>query len=149
MTKNSVCCFSYLRNHTYGWIIVRNQSQESLLFIVRFCKIMIYPAVLFIFSKLYFSGLLGGEGGGEGGKRANNGWKWEKIMSVTLHISGSIYHDCDFWFTCLKWWHLQMLFSLYLRNHTLYDCGLWYICIKLWCLQQFFSFFQNSDFFGF
>ena len=28
------------------------------------------------------------------GKRAKTGLAWQKIMSVTLHISGSIHHDC-------------------------------------------------------
>ena len=37
----------------------------------------------------------------------------------------------------------------YLRNCTSYDCGFWYTCVKWWYLQQIFSVFQKSDFSGF
>ena len=37
----------------------------------------------------------------------------------------------------------------YLRNCTSYDCGFWYTRLKWWYLQQIFSFFQKSDFSGF
>ena len=39
--------------------------------------------------------------------------------------------------------------TLYLRNCTSYDCGFWYTCVKWWYLQQIFSFFQKPDFSGF
>ena len=39
--------------------------------------------------------------------------------------------------------------SPYLRNRTSRDHDFWYTCIKWWYLQQLFSFFQNSDFSGF
>ena len=39
--------------------------------------------------------------------------------------------------------------TLYLRNCTSYDCGFWYSCVKWWYLQQIFSCFQKSDFSGF
>ena len=34
----------------------------------------------------------------------------------------------------------------YLRKHTSYDCGFWYTCFKWWYLQMFSSLFQNFDF---
>ena len=100
-----------------------------------------------MFSKFRFFGLLGGW-------RAKNGPKWQKFMSVTVNISGSIYRD--FWYTCVKWWHLQVLLSFFCLSHSvsqelylIYDCGFWYICVKWWYLQQLFSFLKNSNFWVF
>ena len=53
-------------------------------FSVHLCKMMISPGVYFIFAKFRFFGLLGGQ-------KAKNGPKWQKILSVTLHISGPIH----------------------------------------------------------
>ena len=49
------------------------------------CKMIISPGNFFIFSKFWFFGLLGG-------KRAKNGPKWQKILSIALHIWGTIHH---------------------------------------------------------
>ena len=104
-------------------------------------------------------------------KRAKNGPKWQKILCCIPYLRKHTSYDCDFWYTCVKWWHFQMLFSFflnfdflivrgvkckkwpkmrknsicltpYLRNCTSYDCGSWYTCIKWWYLQQFFHFFK-------
>ena len=42
--------------------------------------------------------------------------KWPKmtILSVSLHISGTIHHDCGFWYTYIKWWCLLNIFSKFL-----------------------------------
>ena len=100
-----------------------------------------------MFSKFRFFGLLGGW-------RAKNGPKWQKFMSVTVNISGSIYRD--FWYTCVKWWHLQVLLSFFCLSHSvsqelylIYDCGFWYTCVKWWYLQQLFSFLKNANFWVF
>ena len=100
-----------------------------------------------MFSKFRFFGLLGGW-------RAKNGPKWQKFISVTVNISGSIYRD--FWYTCVKWWHLQVLLSFFCLSHSvsqepylIYDCGFWYTCVKWWYLQQLFSFLKNSNFWVF
>ena len=100
-----------------------------------------------MFSKFRFFGLLGGW-------RAKNGPKWQKFMSVTVNISGSIYRD--FWYTCVKWWHLQVLLSFFCLLHSvsqelylIYDCGFWYTCVKWWYLQQLFSFLKNANFWVF
>ena len=52
---------------------------------VHMCKIIISRGVLFIFSKSWFSRLLGSE-------KANYGPNWQKIMPVAFHISGNIHH---------------------------------------------------------
>ena len=66
----------------------RSISQEPYIiwfsFMVLMFKMIISPRVLFSFSKLWFSGLLQG-------KRAKNGTKWQKILSVALVISGTIH----------------------------------------------------------
>ena len=36
----------------------------------------------------------------------------------------------------------------YLMKHTSYDCDFWYTFVKWWHLQVVFSFFQNFDFLG-
>ena len=58
---------------------------------------MMSPGVYLLFSKCWFFWVVveGGEGGGEGAgesKRTEDGPKWQKILSKTLHISGTIYH---------------------------------------------------------
>ena len=50
------------------------------------CKMIISPGFIFIFSKIWFSGLLGGH------KKVNKSPKWQKILSVPLDISGAIHH---------------------------------------------------------
>ena len=64
----------------------------------------------FFFSKFWFLRSLGV---GVGGKRAKNGPKWQKILSASLHVSGTVHHVIGFWYTCVKWWYLQQIFSLF------------------------------------
>ena len=54
-------------------------------FMVGMCKMIISSGVFFIFLKFWFSGLLGG-------KRVKNCQKWQKILLLTLHVSGNIHH---------------------------------------------------------
>ena len=49
------------------------------------CKMIISPGGFSIFTKFWFFGLLRG-------KKAKNSPKWQKILSVVLHISGTIHH---------------------------------------------------------
>ena len=112
------------------------------------------------------------------GKRAKNGPKWQKILSVTLYISGTIHpmiviygvHVSNdnisrlfsiflkFWFFGLlgskrakKWSKIikKICCTLYFRNHTSYDLYLWYTCMyKRIISQAFFSFFSKFWFLG-
>ena len=68
--RKLLCHTLYLWSHT---------SYDSYLWLIS-------PQYLFIFSKFWFFKL-----GGVGGKREKNGPKLEKILSVTLHISGTIH----------------------------------------------------------
>ena len=64
-------------------------SQEPsviwLSFIVHVCKMIIYPGIVFIFSKFWFFRL-------SGGKKAKKGPKWPKILTIVFHISGTIHY---------------------------------------------------------
>ena len=52
---------------------------------VQMCK-MIYPAIFFVFQNFDFPGCWWGI------KKAINGLKSQKILSVAFHIPGSIHH---------------------------------------------------------
>ena len=47
---------------------------------------MTSPGIFLIFPKLWFFQVV------SGGKRAKNGPEWQKILSLMLHISGTIHH---------------------------------------------------------
>ena len=83
---------------------------------------MAYSNAFFHFFKILTFWVVKGGGGGRGG--AVKQQKWPKMTKnfVSLWISGTVRHDCGFWYTCVKWSYLQQ------------------------CL---FLFFKNSDFFGF
>ena len=68
MTRNSVCCISYLRNHT---------SCDS--FMVHICTITISSHASFIFPKIWFSGCIGC-------KRAINGPEWQEIVCFAPYL---------------------------------------------------------------
>ena len=46
-------------------------------------------------------------------KRAKSGPEWQKIMSVSLHISGTVHHMIVIFGTRVKWWYLQQFFSFF------------------------------------
>ena len=64
----------------------------------------------FYFFKILIFRIIRGRGGGV--KRAKNDPKWQEILPVSLCISGTI-HDCDFWYTFVKWWYLQQINSFF------------------------------------
>ena len=70
-------------------------SQEAyiiwLWFLVHMCKMMASPGACFIFSKLWFSGLLGG-------KKGKNWSKMTKIsVCLTWFLRSCTSYDCGFW----------------------------------------------------
>ena len=76
MTKNSVCHASYLRNHTFcDYHLCYTCVNDNI------------SRCFFHFFKVLKFRVVKGEG-----KRAKNGQKWQKILSVMLHISGAIHH---------------------------------------------------------
>ena len=95
MTKNSVCCTPYLRNHT---------SYDCHLW----CKcVKWYLQMFFSILKFWFSGFSGGW----------KGKKWPKMtknsVCVTLYLRNCTSYDCDFWYTLVKWWYLQQISSFF------------------------------------
>ena len=105
-------------------------------FVVHNCKIMIFPGLFFIFPKFWFFKLLGGQGviGQKmiwNDKKLCCSWylrnnrsydchlwytsvqdgpKWQKTISVALHISRSIHHMIVIF---AAQWHLLMLFPFF------------------------------------
>ena len=74
------------KNYIHHAPYLRNSIAFDDDFCLHLCKIMISPGIFFfIFSKFWFSGSYWG-------KRAKNGPKWQKILSVMLHISRTIHH---------------------------------------------------------
>ena len=109
-------CLSHsLSQEPYPYII-------GLSFLVLMCKIIISLDVCLMFSKLWFFGLLWGGGV----KKAKNGPKRQKVLSVMLHIS----------------------YAYIIWNYASYDSYLWYTYVKWSSLLAFFLFFQNFDILG-
>ena len=112
-------------------------------------------------------------------KRAKNGPKWPVILSVLLHISGTIHHVMVIYGTHVyndnisriffhfsKLWYLESLgwvkgqkmtqnnknFSVSLLiSGTIHhmNCDFWYTWVKWWYVHYFFHFFSKSCFFDF
>ena len=106
MTKIYVCCTLYFRNHI---------SYDLHLCYTRMCKRIVSPGNFFIFfyKILIFeinSGWMGGRGGAWG-KRAKNSPTWQKILCLTQYFRNHTSYDCDFQYTCVKWWYLSQIFS--------------------------------------
>ena len=71
-------------------------------FMVHMCKMIISPGFFFSFSKFWLFGLLGG-------KRAKNGPKWQKSLSIALHVSGTIHH-------------MTVIYGTHLSNDNIFRC---------------------------
>ena len=85
MTKISVCHTLYFRNHI---------SYDLDLWYTCMYKRIISPGIFlfflfFIFFKILVFGIIRW---GEGVKKAKNDPKWQKILSVSLHISEIVHH---------------------------------------------------------
>ena len=132
-----------------------SMSQEPyiiwLSFIVNLCKIDNIFRLCICFIKILFFWV---GRGGAGGKRAKNGPKLQKILSVSLYRRYQSSYDCGFWYTCVKWWYLWQFFyflkiliflifrglkgqkmtsvfhALYLRNCISYHWDFWYTGVK-------------------
>ena len=102
MTKSSICCTLYLRNHTsyecnlwckcgnwkYLWVLFLNFDYPGCQGLNRFNPSLIFS---FFFFKIFVFGVISGVGGG-GCKGAKNCPNCQKILSVSLHISGTVHH---------------------------------------------------------
>ena len=78
-------------------------SQEPyiiwLSFSVHCYKMMISSGVSFIFSKLWFSGSIGGGWG----KRAKDGPGWKNSACHAQYLKNHTSYDCHLWCKCVKW----------------------------------------------
>ena len=72
---------------------------------------MTSPDTFSIFSKFWFSGLLGG--------RVLKGQKIvpnNKNICLTSYLRNCTLYDCGFWYTCIKWWYLHQIFSFFQKS---------------------------------
>ena len=101
--KWPVCGTLYFRNHiSYGLH----------LWYTCVYKRIISPGIFFIFLKKFNFRIIREWDGG--GKRTNNGPKWQKILSVSLCISGTLHHMILIFGTHgVKWWYFQQIFSFF------------------------------------
>ena len=97
MTKNYACCAPYCWNHTsydcHLWCT--SVKWWNLLGFHYFFKILIF-------------GLLGGS-------KCKKWPKWQKTVHCALYLKNHTSYDHDFWYTCVEWWHLKILFSIFLN----------------------------------
>ena len=101
MTKKICPSTPYLSKHT---------SYDCVFLLHKF-KMMTSPDAFFIFSKFWFSGLLG--------RGENKGKKWPKMTKkncLTPYLRNCTSYDCGFWYTCVKWWYLQQFFSFFQKS---------------------------------
>ena len=83
------------------------------------CVRITSPDAFSIFSKFSFLGSIVGQKG----KRSWSCFLLHKfkIMTspdaffhfLTLHLRNCISYDCDFWYTCVKWWYLLLFFHFF------------------------------------
>ena len=83
-----------------------------LCFLLHKFKIMTHPDAFFIFSKLWFSGLLGWWGW-----KGNKWIKMVKKLCLTPYLMNCTSYDYGCWYTCVKWWYVQDFFFFFFFFH--------------------------------
>ena len=99
MTKTKNCVTLYLSKHI---AFDRVLSQKF--------KMMASPDLFFIFSKFWFSEFLGQKG--------QNMTQNDKKNCLPPYFRNCTTYDCDFWYTCAKWWYLQHFFIIFSPNDS-------------------------------
>ena len=103
LTKNSVCCAPYLKNDT---------SYDCHLWYA--CWKCSYLQLIFSFFQVFdFLGF-------KGGKRVKMAQNYKKFYLSHLYLRKHITYDHIILCTCVKWWHLQVLFSLIVGSTCFY-----------------------------
>ena len=102
ITKNSVCCALYFRNHI---------SYDLHFWCTCMYKRIVSSGILFFFfSKFWFWGSLGGWG-------MVKGEKWPKkaknYVCLTLYLRNCTSYDCDLWSIFVKWRYLKQILSFF------------------------------------
>ena len=94
MSKISVCCTIYFRNHI---------SYDIHLWYTCMHKRMISAAMFFTFFKILIFRIIR-----DGREKCK---KWPKMTrKFCPYLRNHTSYDCDFWCTCVKWWYLQQIF---------------------------------------
>ena len=103
LTKNFICRTLYFRNHI---------SYDLHVCYTCMYRRIISPGIFsFFFQNFDFRDHW--ERGGKvvkGQKMAQND---KNSVCLTPYLRNSISYDCDFWYTCVKWWYLQQIFSFF------------------------------------
>ena len=91
-----VCCAPYLRNctssdHNFWYTYVKWWYLQGVFF--NFFLILIFWAVR-----------------GVKGQKVAQKMKNNNYICHVLYLRNSVAYDHDFWFTCVKWWYLQVFF---------------------------------------
>ena len=153
-------------------------SQEPFIiwlsFMIHICKMIISSGVVFIFSKFWFYGSIGGKTV-KGRKTVQNDknfsmsrtisqepyiiWLSFMVQMCKMIISPDVFFKLKFWFFRLsggwngkKWpkmTKVSVCGTLYFSNHISYDLHLWYTCMYKRIIFPgifFFFFLQNFDF---
>ena len=102
MTKFSVCRSLYFRIYI---------SYDLQLWYTCMYKRIISPGIFFII--FFFNILIFEIFRGWLVKGQKNGPKSQKVLSVSLCISGTYIIWLLFWYTCVKWLYLQLIFSFF------------------------------------
>ena len=156
--NNYICHGAYLRNskvydHDFWYTFVK----------------WWYVQDFFHFFEIFIFWVVSRGGGGKGKKLPN---MKNIYIRHTPYFRNSIAYDHDFWYTCLKWWYLQVFLALfeififlavrgkkgkklpkmkninyiqhapYLKNSIAYDHDFWYSWVKWWHLEVFFHCFE-------
>ena len=98
--NNYICHGAYLRNskvydHDFWYTFVK----------------WWYVQDFFHFFEIFIFWVVSREGGGEKGKKLPN--MKNIYIRHTPYFRNSIAYDHDFWYTCLKWWYLQVFLALF------------------------------------
>ena len=82
-------------------------------FMVSMLEMFLSSADFFIFSSFDFLGF-------KGGKRVKMAQNYKKFYLYHSYLRKHITYDCNTLYTCVKWWHLQVLFSLIVGSTCFY-----------------------------
>ena len=90
------------------WVSIHHMIVFFLLYKI---KMMTSPDGFFISLKFCFSGLLGRRVL----KKQKMAQNYKKFY-LTSYLRDCTSYDCGSWYTCVKWWYLQHMFSFFLKS---------------------------------
>ena len=99
--------FSIFSKFSFSGSILGQKGKRSWsCFLLHKFKIMTSPDAFFHFLKILVFSVVS-----KWGVRREE-WGWWKFF-LALHLRNCISYDCDFWYTCVKWWYLLLFFHFF------------------------------------